>query len=340
MADATPTSVEAQAPAIIPTQPIWATGKREFVMPSASEYIAKVLAGGSEWSEFDAKLRAAAPDIITTDTPGILPTPIVEPVYNNFRRMRPLVEGMGVRAMPGGGKVFIRPEVTTHTSVGQQVTENTAVTAGTLVVSSNQVTKQTFGGYVTISEQDLDWTDPAVLSLVLDDMGRIYANQTDVYACAQFEAGVTQTATLTSATDPADWAAWVYECARTILVNSNGNLPNVLVMDPLYFSALGALSDQDGRPLFPTVGPMNAYGSVSPGNTNATAFGLTVVVDRNLVKAGGNNVYVGNSDGFELFEQIKGAISVDVPSTLSRTIAFRGYFATLMIDATKFVVRA
>ena len=111
-------------------------------------------------------------------------------------------------------------------------------------------------------------------------------------------------------------------------------------MDPLYFSALGALSDQDGRPLFPTVGPMNAYGSVSPGNTNATAFGLTVVVDRNLVKAGGNNVYVGNSDGFELFEQIKGAISVDVPSTLSRTIAFRGYFATLMIDATKFVVRA
>jgi hypothetical protein len=34
---------------------------------------------------------------------------------------------------------------------------------------------------------------------------------------------------------------------------------------------------------------------------------------------------------------MKGAISIDVPSTLSRTIAWRGYLATLMIDATKFV---
>ena len=34
---------------------------------------------------------------------------------------------------------------------------------------------------------------------------------------------------------------------------------------------------------------------------------------------------------------MKGAISLDQPSTLSRTIAFRGYLATLMIDNTKFV---
>jgi hypothetical protein len=29
---------------------------------------------------------------------------------------------------------------------------------------------------------------------------------------------------------------------------------------------------------------------------------------------------------------------VDVPSTLSRTIAFRGYFSTLMLDSSKFVI--
>jgi len=85
---------------------------------------------------------------------------------------------------------------------------------------------------------------------------------------------------------------------------------------------------------------MNAFGSVNAANTDAVAFGLQVIVDRNLVAVGDNNVYVGNSDGFEIFEQIKGAISVDVPSTLSRTIAFRGYLATLMIDDTKFVTRA
>jgi hypothetical protein len=46
---------------------------------------------------------------------------------------------------------------------------------------------------------------------------------------------------------------------------------------------------------------------------------------------------VGDASGYELFEQQKGAISLDNPSTLSRTIAFRGYFAALMIDSSKFV---
>jgi HK97 family phage major capsid protein len=270
-----------------------------------------------------------------------LPEPIVGAVYNNYLpNWRPLVNAMGVKAMPGGGKIFRRPEVTTHTTIGASNGENVALDQGTFVVSDNQVTKQVFGGYVRLSEEDMDWTQPEVLGLIIDDMARIYANQTDAYACAQFEAGVTQTATLTSATDPADWASFVYAAAKEILENSNGNLPNVLIMDPLYFSALGALADQDGRPLFPTVGPMNAFGSLTPGNVNATAFGLQVVVDKNLVLAGGNNLYVGDSSGFEIYEQSKGAISVEAADgSLSRYIKFRGYFATLMIDATKFVAR-
>jgi hypothetical protein len=50
-----------------------------------------------------------------------------------------------------------------------------------------------------------------------------------------------------------------------------------------------------------------------------------------------DTVIVGDPSGFEIYEQQKGAIAVDVPSTLSRTIAFRGYLATLMIDPQKFV---
>jgi hypothetical protein len=175
-----------------------------------------------------------------------------------------------------------------------------------------------------------------VLSLLLDDMARIYANETDSYACQQFQAGVTQTATLADDTSAADWAAFVYEAATDILTNSNGNLPNALMVSPNYFQALGTLTDDAGRPLFPQVGPMNAFGSMNPGSVESSAFGLRLVVDRNLV----NQVYVGNTDGFEVFEQAKGAISIDTPSTLSRTVAFRGYLATLMIDSTKFVKRA
>ena len=331
MTETQPEVVEAS---VVPTAPIYATAKREARIPSASEWIAAALEGGDTWHRMNDMVRAAAPDVVTTDTPGILPTPIVGPTYNNFVGRRPVVDAIGAKAMPGGGKVFIRPEVTTHTSMAVQSAENAALQSGTFVVSSNQVTKSTYGGYCTISEQDLDWTDPAVLNLVLDDMGRIYANTTDNVAADALLAGQTQTQVLTDPTSPSEWVSDIYAAASTILTNSNGGYATHLFLAPNMWAALGQLVDSTGRPLFPQVGPMNAYGSVSPVAGSGNAFGLTVVVDRNFAA---DTVIVGDPTGFEIFEQQKGAISVEVPSTLSLTIAWRGYFATLMIDPTKFV---
>jgi hypothetical protein len=283
-------------------------------------------------------LRAAAPDVVTSDTPGVLPTPILAPVYNNFIGRRPVVDAVGARSMPGGGKVFIRPEVTTHTSIGASLAEMSNQ-SGTFVVSSNQVTKQIFGGFVNISEADLDWTDPAILSLLLDDMGRIYANATDNYAADQLVAGASVTGNFSAGSlpDPSAWAAWTAQSAATILSSSNGNLPTHIFVSPDVWQFLLGLSDTSDRPLFPQVGPMNAFGNLAPGQYNGNAFGLQVVVDRNFAAA---TLIIGDASGYELFEQQKGSISLDNPSTLSRTIAFRGYFAALMIDETKFVKAA
>jgi len=331
---------EAHEAPTVPVQPIvYATARKEVPLPTAAEYIAAAIAGGSAWHDMSAALRAAAPDVVTTDTPGILPQTIVGPVYNNFRGLRPVVDAIGVKAMPGGGKIFIRPEVTTHTSMGAQSSENAALQSGTFVVYNNQVTKNTYGGYVTISEQDLDWTDPNVLSLILDDMARIYANQTDDVAADALVSGAstTQNFATASVADPAYWVEWIYTAASTILSASNGNLPTHLFMAPNRWASLGNLSDTADRPLFPQAGPMNAYGQLQPGSTAGNAFGLQVVVDRNFASG---TLIVGNPEGFEIFEQQKGAISLDSPSTLSRTLAWRGYFATLMIDPTKFVKAA
>jgi HK97 family phage prohead protease len=328
-----------EAAATIPTHPIlYAEPKAPFVMPTPAEYIAAMFGDPVKLEAMNAGIAAAAPDVITTDTPGVLPTPILAPVYNNFIGMRPVVDAIGAKAMPGGGKVFIRPEVTTHTSMAVQSAENAALQSGTFVVSSNQVTKATYGGYVTISEQDLDWTDPNILSLVLDDMTRIYANQTDDVAADALVAGATTTRVLSAAnlSDPAKWVEWVYGASSTILSGSNGNLPTHLFVSPDVWAKLGQLVDSSNRPLFPQIGPMNAYGTMSPGVDSAVAFGLRVVVDRNFASG---TAIIGDPSGFEIFEQQKGALSIDNPSTISRTIAFRGYFATLMIDSDKFVKR-
>jgi hypothetical protein len=271
----------------------------------------------------------------------VLPTPILGPVYNNFIGRRPVVDAIGAKSMPGGGKVFIRPEVTTHVSIGASLAEMSNQ-SGTFVVSSNQVTKQIFGGYVNVSEADLDWTDPAILSLILDDMGRIYANATDNYAADTLVTGATTTSNFTAASvdDPSYWAEWVANAAETILSASNGNLPTHMFMNPSMWAELLKLSDTADRPLFPQIGPMNAFGSLAPGQANGNAFGLQVVVDRNFNAA---TTIIGDASGYELFEQQKGAIVADLGSgaaTLSRTIAFRGYFAALMIDPSKFVKAA
>ena len=334
MSQETP-AVEASAE-IVPTAPIvFAQARRDVPMPTATEYLAAAIAGGDQWRAMSEVVRASAPDIVTNDTPGILPTPIVAPVYNNFIGRRPVVDAVGVKAMPGGGKVFIRPEVTTHTTIGASIGEQSP-SQGTLVVFNNQVTKQIFGGYVNISEADIDWTDPAILQVVLDDMGRIYANATDNYAADQLVAGatVTENFTGTSYADPSYWAGWIAQAAATILSSSNGNLPTHLFLAPSIWQGLLSLSDSADRPLFPQVGPMNAFGNLTPGQANGNAFGLSVVVDRNFAN---DTFIVGDASGYELFEQQKGAISIDSPSTLSRTIAFRGYFAALMIDSSKFV---
>jgi hypothetical protein len=323
-------SVEAPAPA---PQMLFAAPKKEFVMPTAGEYISKLCQGGAVAAEFLANLKAAAPDVVTTDTPGLLPTPILGPVYNNLIGRRPVIDAIGARAMPGGGKVFSRPKVTTHTTIGLSNGENQPLDAGTFVVAKENVTKAVYGGYVKLSEEDIDWSEPEVLGALVDDMSREYGKQTEDAVEAALKAGITTTRAAFDTTDPAEWAEWIYGASQTIL-NASTHLPTHLFASPSFWGALGQLSDTADRPLFPQVGPMNAFGNVAPGTLSANAFGLSVVV----CPYESDFLAIGAADGFEIYEQQKGAIQVEATDgSLSRIIKFRGYLATLMLDASKFV---
>ena len=90
--------------------------------------------------------------------------------------------------MPMSGKVWIRPKVTTNTTIGASNGELVALDQGTFVVDDIQVTKALYGGYVKLSEESMDMTSPEVLGALIDDMARVYANETDIAACATFAA--------------------------------------------------------------------------------------------------------------------------------------------------------
>ena len=324
--------------AAIATQPIYATAKQEFKMPSAGEWMAAQFAGGSVAAEFNARLRAAAPSVTTSDLDGIMPTPIVAPIYSGIQGLRPVVDAIGARAMPAGGKVFIVPKITTHTSIGGPETQNATITAGQFIVDDVQVTKGIYGGYVQLSEASIDWSDPEVLGALLEDLGKKYALFTDDVAADALLTGTTQATGNVAPTDPADWVAKIYACANTIL--SSGNyLPDHLFVSGDVFAQLGTLSDTSDRPLFPQVGPMNAFGTMNAASRESIVFGLRLIVDTNFAD---KTTIVGAAatGAFRCYEQQKGAIVADIgsgASTLSRDVAFRGYFAPIMIDANQFM---
>jgi hypothetical protein len=110
-------------------------------------------------------------------------------------------------------------------------------------------------------------------------------------------------------------------------------------MAPNRWASLANLSDDAGRPLFSTYGQsVNSFGSLAPNSLAGTAFGMNICVDRNLPSG---TLILGDPTGFEVFEQQKGAISVEsADGALSRYLKFRGYLAGLMIDDTKFIKAA
>jgi len=200
--EATPAQAEVVEAAAIPTPALPAQPKRKFAMPSAGEYLAAYHIGGDTFRRVNeafveaakdkqTALQAAAGDVLTTDTPGLLPVPVLGPVFQDLNYIRPVVAAVGARAFPDGGsqKTFIRPTWTTHPSVGAQSPELSGVSATTPVIASNVVTKTTLAGQVTLSVQDVDFTSPAAMEIILRDLAGQYLLRSDNVASDAITAG-------------------------------------------------------------------------------------------------------------------------------------------------------
>jgi HK97 family phage prohead protease len=338
---------EVTAPAVeatIPTAPIFAQAKKEFVLPSAGEYMAAYHIGGDTFANINkavadytaskkTALQAAAGDVLTTDTPGLLPVPVLGPLVQDLNFIRPVVEALGARAYPDGGaqKTFIRPTITTHTSVAAQANELAGASATTMVIASNSVTKTTLAGQVTLSVQDIDFTSPAAMQLILNDLMGEYMIASDNFAAD---------ALLTSANasgqwdgTPEDFLKSVYDSAVDI---SNGRnfTPTHMFVSPDVWGQIGQLVDSSKRPLFPFIGAgltgQNALGGGNATSWNGNPIGLQLVVDSNFAAKTMiiTRVGQGSGDAFEFYESIRGLMSVEVPATLGRTMSFHGYVST------------
>ena len=343
-------SVETPIEAAIPTSPVvFAEAKREFRMPSAGEYLAAMHIGGDTFRKVNAAFHDAArrnqsaieavSQDLTSDTPGLLPLPVLGPVFQNVNlQYRPVVAAFGTRAMPqGSGISFTRPSISTPTASGVQSTQGTAVTSQTMVLAANTVTRQTVAGSIQIAQQTMDFTDPAAMNIILNDLAGQYLKQTDNiaadYLVAQKQAsGFTWTVT---AGDASSLMTAIYGCAENISTTTN-LFPTHMVVSPNVWAKLGSQLDNSKRPLFPAIGAPGLIGQNTLGAGNATSWsgmnplGLELVVDGNLAS---NTMLIVHGPAIELYEAQQGMRSVEVPDLLARTFSYYGYFATFAQDA-------
>lgn len=346
----TPMEIQAaSAEVVIPTQPIFATVKREFAMPSAAEMLAAMHIGGDTWHNVNdafkqaqrrqsTALQAAAGDILSSDTPGLLNQNVLGSLFQDLNFVRPVVSAFGARAMPGTpSKTFIRPTITTHTSAAEQTTELTAASATTMVIASNVVTKKTVAGQVTLSVQDIDFTDPAALQLVLNDLAGEVLIKTDDIAADALVAGKTASGSTWTVTsdNPSSLFESLYDAAREIAEDSNF-FPTHLCVSPDVWQKLGQQTDADKRPVFGynSNGMMttNSIGNVSGIQyTSMNVLGLNVVVDNNFASG---TMLVVYAPGFEIYESGPQLMTFDDASKLGKTFSLHQYFATFVAKSS------
>ena len=344
---------ETPAPEVIEASTVFAQPKRKFGMPTPGEYLAAMHIGGTTFENVSAAARDyvasqqsafqfAAGDVLTTDTAGLLPVPVLGPVFANLNQaIRPVVAAIGARAYPDGGtqKTFVRPTWTTHTSVASQSTELSAVSATTPVIASNVISKTTLAGQVTLSLQDVDFTSPGSMDIIINDLMGQYMQASDNLAADGLVSGAGASgATWTvTANDPSSLISAIYTSAYNILLATNF-LPDHIFVAPGVWQALGAQLDGDKRPVFPYVGAAGLMGVNGMGSADITVantfnpFGLNLVADRNF--AAGTMV-VARGAAIEFYESIRGLLTRDEPSTLGKVMSYHGYASLFVADANQ-----
>ena len=328
---------------------LWAKPAREFAMPTVGEYAAAMHIGGETFRKVNeaykfaaaksqSALQFALAQDLTTDTPGLLPQPVLGNIFLNYNAIRPVVSAVGTRAMPNGnGKAFTRPIITQHTATGVQ-TEGSEVTSQKMTLSASTVTRQTVAGGVFISQQDIDFTDPAALNAILTDLQGQYLKETDNIAAdacntAKQTSGFTWTVT---AGDPTSLMAALYGCAFNISNATNLFATHLLVSVDVW-QKLGGQLDDSKRPLFPAIGAPGLIGQNTLGAGSAASWsgmnpmGLEIVVDGNFASG---TMLVVHAPAIEFYEQQRGILSVENPALLGREYSYYGYFATFFQDAT------
>lgn len=309
--------------------------------PTPGDYMHDVIHANQGDYEAKERLQRAIQNEVTTDVPGIVPTPIVGDVVNIIDASRPLVSALRSYTMPQYGSSFTRPKVVQHTIVGEQTTQKTELPSRKFTVDPLTVTKMTLGGAIDVAFQVIDWTQPSALNAITTDLADQYAIQTESVTAGLINTAATVTNVANkvmigdgAAPHTADEVIKAIAAAAAKVYAGSLRMPDMIAASPDMWAILVGLTDTTGRPIMTAGIPSNAAGSLRVSSFAGTILGLPLVVSPGLPA---NTIIVMASAFAEVYEDRRGALRVVEPKLLGWEIAYYGYFAGLVTHAGAFV---
>ena len=268
----------------------------------------------------------------TPDNLGVIPDPIVGEVVKFIDAARPMVNFLGPRNLPSN--TWHRPLVTQSTSVAAQGSAGAAADEKAELVSQKMTITRltanavTYGGYVNVSRQNIDFSNGQVMDIIIMDLAQQYAIQTEAALGTELDASTATAVGYGTAGNEtaATIRAALWAAAGDIYGTTKGQGRLALALAPDRLETFG--------PLFTPIPLDVAPGEgLSAGNFNSgmvgSISGIPVFMSAGLAST---KAFLFSSAAIEVYEQRVGTLQVVEPSVLGVQVAYAGYFTPLTID--------
>ena len=275
--------------------------------------------GGAELEQYQ---RALA-DILTTDSTGMIREQWINEVIDLGRTYTPTVNAWRSRPLPTSGMSISQPIVTTRPTVAVQATQKSEVSSTTAVIGSVQWDIATYAGGNDVSIQLIRRADPDYLSELMRLYTRELAQSVNAAALTSLNAaaavGVSGNAALEYVTAAAFDELVIDASAAFLAATSLRRPADQMAISVDLWAALGKAKDLDGRPLYPSINPMNTSGTMDATATSGAVSNIGWYVEPDL--GAGIKGVIGVREAFVTALGPVGTLTADVPAKLGRDVA-------------------
>jgi HK97 family phage major capsid protein len=299
---------------------------------SAGQYVLdqyQASLGSREATERLEIFHRAAAHQKTSDNLGIVPDPIVGSVVQFIDAARPMVTAIGPQNLPSG--TWHRPIVTQSTTVAKQGTAGLAADEKSELVSQKMLITRltanaiTYGGYVNVSRQNIDFTNGQAMDIIINDLAAQYAIQTEAATGTALDASTATPVGYGASPTAATVRAALWAAIGDIYATTKGQGRIYLAVAPDRLEVFGPLFTPIPTAVAPGEGLVAGnYGTGQVGGIS----GIPVLMSAGLAST---KAFLFSTAAFEVFEQRVGTLQVTEPSVMGVQVAYAGYFTPLMI---------